>query len=120
MPHAPPPDLDLEAWESTLDDILRHQPERLALIHFGVVAGIEDVAEHVERARRRLHLWASRVEKGMTEDEFVAAAEGDLKAQEGERAATYVRAAPFAQSHLGIERYFRKKGERDAEAAASA
>jgi glyoxylase-like metal-dependent hydrolase (beta-lactamase superfamily II) len=120
VPHAPPPDLDLEAWESTFDDILRHQPERLALIHFGVVAGIEDVAEHVERARRRLHLWASRVEKGMTEDEFVAAAEGDLKAQEGGRAATYVHAAPFAQSYLGIERYFRKKGERDAEAAASA
>ena len=28
LPHAPPPDIDLEAWERTFDDILRHQPER--------------------------------------------------------------------------------------------
>ena len=51
LPHAPPPEVDLEAWDETFDDILRHQPERLALIHFGVVSGVEDVAEHIDRAR---------------------------------------------------------------------
>ena len=51
LPHAPPPDIDLEAWERTFDDILRHQPERLALIHFGVVSGIED-GRRAHRARR--------------------------------------------------------------------
>ena len=55
----------------------------------------------------------------MTEDEFVAAARADLEASEGEGAGAYLRAAPFNQSYLGLERYWRKRRERDAEAAAS-
>jgi hypothetical protein len=55
----------------------------------------------------------------MGEDEFVAAARADLEASEGEGADAYLRAAPFNQSYLGLERYWRKKRERDAEAAAS-
>jgi len=120
LPHAPPPDIDLEAWEQTFDEVLLHQPARLALIHFGVVEGTEEVAEHVERAREYLAVWAKRVEDGMTEDEFVAAAEADLAASEDTDAPYYQRAAPFEQSYLGLERYWRKKGERDAGAAASA
>src|SRR5207253_842417 len=81
LPHAPPPDIDLEAWEQTFDDVLLHQPARLALIHFGVVEGTEDVAEHVERARNYLGVWAKRVLDGMTEQEFVAAARADLDAR---------------------------------------
>jgi hypothetical protein len=99
--------------------VLRHQPERLALIHFGVVSGIEQVAEHVLRARSYLAVWAKRVHEGMTQDEFIAAARADLTASEGEGANAYLRAAPFVQSYLGLERYWRKKGERSAEAAAS-
>jgi len=120
LPHAPPPDIDLVAWERTFDDVLRHQPEHLALIHFGVVSGIEQVAEHVERARNNLALWAKRVHDGMTQDEFVAAARADIEASEGEGAQAYLRAAPIVQSYLGLERYWRKKGEQSAEAAASA
>jgi glyoxylase-like metal-dependent hydrolase (beta-lactamase superfamily II) len=109
LPHAPPPDIDLEAWERTFDDVLRHQPERLALIHFGVVAGIEQVAEHVERARSNLAVWAKRVHDGMSENEFVAAARQDLIASEGEGAAAYLRAAPVVQSYLGLRRYWDKR-----------
>jgi glyoxylase-like metal-dependent hydrolase (beta-lactamase superfamily II) len=109
LPQAPPPDIDLEAWERTFDDILRHQPERLALIHFGVVAGIDQVAEHVERARRYLAMWAKRVHDGMSEDEFIAAAREDLTASEGEGAATYLHAAPVVQSYLGLKRYWDKR-----------
>jgi glyoxylase-like metal-dependent hydrolase (beta-lactamase superfamily II) len=120
LPHAPPPDVDLEAWERTFDDVLRHQPERLALIHFGVVSGVENVAEHVERTRLYLSVWAKRVYDGMTQDEFVDAARADLEASEGEHAGAYFRAAPIDQSFLGLERYWRKKREQDAEAAVSA
>ena len=120
LPHAPPPDIDLEAWERTFDDVLLHQPARLALIHFGVVEGVEEVADHVARARDRLAVWAKRVRDGMTRDEFVAAAAADLAKTEDADAPYYQRAAPFEQSYLGLERYWRKKGERDAEAAASA
>jgi glyoxylase-like metal-dependent hydrolase (beta-lactamase superfamily II) len=120
LPHAPPPEVDLEAWEETFDEILRHQPQRLALIHYGIVDGTEEVAEHVARTRAYLREWAERVRGGMSEDEFVEAAHADLVASEGDQAGRYLRAAPFTQSYLGLERYWRKKGERDAEAAASA
>jgi glyoxylase-like metal-dependent hydrolase (beta-lactamase superfamily II) len=119
LPHAPPPDIDLEAWERTFDAIVDHEPERLALIHFGVVEGRAQVAKHVERARNYLGVWAKRVHDGMTEDEFVAAARADLQAAEGEGAAAYYRAAPIEQSYLGLERYWRKRRERDAEIAAA-
>jgi len=119
VPHAPPPEIDLEAWEQTFDEILRHQPEALALIHFGVVSGIEDVAEHVEQTRDYLTVWAERVRGGMGEEDFVAAARADLEASEGDGAGAYLRAAPFNQSYLGLERYWRKKREQDAEATAS-
>src|SRR5262249_32445986 len=94
-PASPPPDLDAQARERPLDDSLRHQPERLALIHFGVVAGVEDVAEHVELTRRNLALWVERVEQGMSEDEFVAAGVADVEANDPAHAASYTRAAPL-------------------------
>ena len=112
--------LELLAVGAPPAQILRHQPERLALIHFGVIADVEDVAEHIERAREYLAVWAERVHGGMTEEDFVAAARADLEESEGEGAYAYLRAAPFNQSYLGLERYWRKKRERDAGAAASA
>src|SRR5262245_30714163 len=41
LPHAPPPDVDIEGWEHSFDEILLHQPARLALTQFGVVEGLE-------------------------------------------------------------------------------
>jgi glyoxylase-like metal-dependent hydrolase (beta-lactamase superfamily II) len=120
LPHAPPPDIDLDAWDRTFDEILRRDPERLALIHFGVVDGRHEVARHVERTRNYLGVWAKRVYEGMTQAEFVAAAEADLAASEGGGATYYERAAPVEQSYLGLERYWRKKRERDAQAASPA
>jgi glyoxylase-like metal-dependent hydrolase (beta-lactamase superfamily II) len=116
LPHAPPPDIDIEAWERTFDEVLLRQPERLALIHFGVVEGLEEVAGHVERARKYLGVWSKRVHDGMKQEEFVAAAEADLQASGDGDAPYYARAAPYEQSYLGLERYWRKKREREAAA----
>jgi glyoxylase-like metal-dependent hydrolase (beta-lactamase superfamily II) len=117
VPHAPPPDIDLDAWDRTFDQILLHQPARLALIHFGVVEGTEEVAEHVERARATLQSWAERVRDGMTHEEFAAAAEADIAESEGAGAAQYANAAPLPQSFLGLERYWRKRLERETAAS---
>src|SRR6266513_5644045 len=51
LPPTPPPEFDLAVWESTLDELERRAPERLALIHFGVAA---DPREHLAELRRRL------------------------------------------------------------------
>jgi glyoxylase-like metal-dependent hydrolase (beta-lactamase superfamily II) len=105
-PHAPPPDVDLDAWARTLDEIERRRPERLALIHFGVA---EDVAEHLARTRETLARWAERIRAGMTEDEFVAAGRRDLEASDPELLGTYSKAAPLWQSYAGLKRHRNKQ-----------
>jgi len=61
LPPTPPPEVDLEAWERTLDEIEARRPERLALIHFGVA---DDVERHLGELRLRLREWADRVRDG--------------------------------------------------------
>jgi glyoxylase-like metal-dependent hydrolase (beta-lactamase superfamily II) len=106
LPHAPPPDIDLDGWERTFDEVLRHQPARLALIHFGVVEGMPEVAEHVAQARERLSLWAERVRGGMSEEDFVARAGEEL----GDYDEKHRVAAPFEQSYAGLRRYWDTRG----------
>ena len=105
IPVSPPPEVDLEAWERTIDEIELRGPERLALIHFGVV---ETPRDHLRRLRRELRVWAQRVRQGMTEEEFVEAARADL-ADEDDDAPYYERAAPFWQSYAGLKRYWDKQ-----------
>ena len=104
LPVAPPPDIDLEAWERTMDEIELRAPDRLALIHFGVV---EQPREHMRRLRRQLRLWAQRVRQGMTEEEFIEAARADLEDELAD-APYYERAAPLWQSYRGLKRYWDK------------
>ena len=99
LPPTPPPDVDVEGWNRTLDEIERRAPRRLALIHFGLA---DDVGRHLASLRKRLAVWAGRVEQGATEAEFVAAAKADLPAAEAD---AYDRAMPFWQSYAGLARY---------------
>jgi glyoxylase-like metal-dependent hydrolase (beta-lactamase superfamily II) len=105
LPPTPPPDVDVEGWYRTLEEIERRAPERLALIHFGVA---DDVSRHLAELRRRLDTWARRVEEGVTEAEFVEAAKAELPEGEGD---AYDRAMPFWQSYQGLKRYWEKARE---------
>jgi glyoxylase-like metal-dependent hydrolase (beta-lactamase superfamily II) len=100
LPPTPPPDVNVEAWYRTIEEIERRAPERLALIHFGVA---DDVSRHLTELRQRLDTWARRVEEGASEEEFIAAAKADLPEGEGE---AYDRAMPFWQSWQGLRRYW--------------
>ena len=100
FPPTPPPDVDVEGWYRTLEEIERRAPERLALIHFGLAG---DVSRHLGELRERLDTWARRVEEGMAEEDFVAAAKADLPSEEAE---DYDRAMPFWQSYQGLRRYW--------------
>jgi glyoxylase-like metal-dependent hydrolase (beta-lactamase superfamily II) len=102
LPPTPPPEVDLEAWERTLDELERREPQRLALIHFGV---FEDAARHLEELRRRLLEWSERVRDGASEEEFSAAAEADLAVDRD----AYEQAMPFWQSYAGLRRYWEKR-----------
>ena len=104
LPPTPPPEVDLEAWSSTIDAILDRAPKRLALIHFGVA---EDPRRHLEELRQRLASWSERVREGADEAEFEQLAEADL----GPDREAYEQAMPFWQSYAGLKRYWEKRAE---------
>jgi glyoxylase-like metal-dependent hydrolase (beta-lactamase superfamily II) len=108
-PVSPPPDVDLEAWETTLDAIAARRPVRLCLPHFGVV---DEPESHVEQMRAGLRTWAARVEAGMDEEEWVRVAEEEIAAQaDAETAAVFRQAGPLWQSYAGLRRYWDKRRE---------
>jgi glyoxylase-like metal-dependent hydrolase (beta-lactamase superfamily II) len=102
LPVSPPPDVDVEAWHATADAIRAREPERLALIHFGVH---EDVNAHLDRLELELDRWAERVHDGIDQQTFVDAARADA----GKDADLYDRVAPFWQSWAGMKRYWEKR-----------
>jgi glyoxylase-like metal-dependent hydrolase (beta-lactamase superfamily II) len=108
LPPCPPPELDLEAWERTLDELERRGPAALAVIHFG---GFEDVQSHLARLRETLGRWAEWVEDGMDEPTFTAAARADIAATDPGVEDVYDRAAPLWHTFRGLERYWRKRRE---------
>jgi glyoxylase-like metal-dependent hydrolase (beta-lactamase superfamily II) len=105
-PPTPPPELDVAAWHATLDELGRRAPERLALIHFGVV---EQPAPHLADLRARLDAWAALVAGGADEAEFVAAARREAGAGGSDDVEPYDRAMPLWQSYAGLRRWADKR-----------
>ena len=101
LPPTPPPEFDLAAWQQTLDEMEHRQPERLALIHFGVA---DDPHRHIADLRLELYDWAEYVEGGATEEEFIAYGRAELE-NAGEDVAVYDVAMPLWQSYRGLARW---------------
>jgi glyoxylase-like metal-dependent hydrolase (beta-lactamase superfamily II) len=107
MPPTPPPDIDVAAWEQTMEEIERRTPDRLALVHFGVV---DDVTPHMARLRLELLDWAEFVLGGATQEEFVDYCRTELT-DSGEDLESWSQAMPFWQSYLGLKRWADKQAE---------
>jgi glyoxylase-like metal-dependent hydrolase (beta-lactamase superfamily II) len=108
LPPTPPPDLDVDAWLDTIDELERRRPERLALVHFGVV---EEVGAHLDALRERLRGWRALVESGATEDEFIASAGREIETVGDELRPAYEQAMPLDQSYAGLRRYVDKRAQ---------
>ena len=108
MPPLPPPEVDLEAWELTIEEIERRAPGALALVHFGVH---DDVEPHLSSLRETIRRWAERVQDGMDEETFVAAARYDVSQSDPDLVDDYERAGPYWHHFRGLERYWRKRSE---------
>lgn len=111
----PPPDIDLELWEESLQKIERWKPTRLVLTHFGAV---DEVPEHLRNFRAVLSRMAERVRQTLdsegTDEErirrFVEDMQADARrALSAEDAASTEAAAAFDQLWQGLARYWRKK-----------
>ena len=106
LPHAPPPDIDLEAWDRSLDLLAGWSAEALCLPHFGA---IPDVAPHLERTRDALHRKAELARR-VDSDEFVAETEGELAALgDPGLAERYRHTSPPEHMHMGLRRYWDKR-----------
>lgn len=112
----PPPDIDLEAWEPSLQTIEGWRPSALFITHFGTITGVTD---HLRRFRTALDAQARRVKatlagEGSDEDRiarFVDEMRADIRrAMSEEDARSLEMAAPFAQLWQGLARYWRKRG----------
>jgi glyoxylase-like metal-dependent hydrolase (beta-lactamase superfamily II) len=100
VPPTPPPEVDVEAWHQTIAEIERRDPQRLALIHFGIA---QDPDRHLAQLRTQLDDWARRVAAGVTEEEFVGTALPEGTAGE------YDAAMPLWQSYAGLKRWAEKR-----------
>lgn len=104
LPPTPPPDIDLEAWNRSLDLVGDWGPESLALTHFGAVEG---PAAHLELVRQRLREQAERA-RTMDAGEFERALIEELEREAGpEAVAPMTQAAPPEQQWAGLDRYWR-------------
>jgi glyoxylase-like metal-dependent hydrolase (beta-lactamase superfamily II) len=102
-PPTPPPDIDVEQWLMTIDEIERRSPQRLALIHFGV---FDDVADHLGAFKLELARFAEIVGRDVDAEEF------EREAQEAvppEERALYEHAVPLWQCYAGLRRYWDKR-----------
>jgi glyoxylase-like metal-dependent hydrolase (beta-lactamase superfamily II) len=105
MAPTPPPDIDVEAWDRSLDIVGGWAPEALALTHFGRV---DDVAAHVAAMRERLHeIVGLAAQHGP--DAFAAGIAERIERNAGDVAAQYTLAAPPEHLYLGARRYLDKR-----------
>ena len=116
IPVAPPPDIDLVAWEETLSKLESENPKRLFLTHFGLV---KDVKEHLYRMRERLNAWSDAVrhslDEGYESDAARAAAFHKSEMTHMNASVDIGDQEPYGymgqprESWYGLARYWRKK-----------
>lgn len=112
VPPTPPPDIDVETWEDSIGIVEAWRPQRLAVTHFGA---IEEPAAHLAEVRERLReeaQLARELDEAAYEArhrERVAAA-----AENEEAAAELIQCVPPEYQWRGLDRYWRKRAEREA------
>jgi glyoxylase-like metal-dependent hydrolase (beta-lactamase superfamily II) len=115
VPPCPPPDIDIEAWEGSVEKILAWQPEAIFLTHFGLKA---NPAIHLQELMERLRYWARLVKDLLASEpnedarrmKFTRQIQSELhRSLSDPEALRYTRAFNAEQSYDGIERYWKKR-----------
>ncbi|MEA2445684.1 MAG: hypothetical protein QOJ12_2976 [Thermoleophilales bacterium] len=109
LPPTPPPDIDVERWLESIEVVAAWQPAALCPTHAGKFA---DVDRHLEEVRERLRAHARAAGEGR--DSFMSLLESSLATLPSDIVARYEQAAKPDHQWLGLERYWRKRREREA------
>jgi glyoxylase-like metal-dependent hydrolase (beta-lactamase superfamily II) len=104
MPPTPPPDIDLDLWEDSIDRILDWQPQSLGLTHFGEVTEPE---EHLDLVRERLREQAELAATLGSEEFERETRERYAEHADPETAEAILQAVPPEQQWAGLDRYLR-------------
>jgi glyoxylase-like metal-dependent hydrolase (beta-lactamase superfamily II) len=102
----PPPDIDVEAWDRSIDAIAAWAPTTLALTHFGTA---DDPPAQLVAVREALH-WQADLAAEHDMDGFMAALHERVAERAPEEVAPTEQAAPLDHLFLGLERWHRKRG----------
>jgi glyoxylase-like metal-dependent hydrolase (beta-lactamase superfamily II) len=114
VPPTPPPDIDIEVWEESLDTVAAWEPRRLALTHFGAVE--DDVPGHIEKVLAKLREEAE-LARSMSKEEYDSDNESRIRRAlageglEGDTVDELLQAVPTAYQWSGLDRYWRKRDE---------
>jgi glyoxylase-like metal-dependent hydrolase (beta-lactamase superfamily II) len=108
LPPTPPPDIDLELWQASLDTIEAWEPATLAVTHFG---DYRDVAEHIARLREALTKCGELARTTDLEGYSARLLEIYAAGLPGDAAASFAQAMPVDQQWLGLDRYWSRKRE---------
>jgi glyoxylase-like metal-dependent hydrolase (beta-lactamase superfamily II) len=109
VPPLPPPDIDIETWERSIETVEGWRPRRLALTHFGAV---EDPGPHLAVVRERLREEA-QLARELSEDEYERRHRELVaeKATTPAAAAELIQCVPPQYQWRGLDRYWRKREE---------
>ena len=102
----PPPDIDVEAWERSLDAIAAWEPSTLALTHFGTA---DDPPAQLAAVREALH-WQADVAAQQDQAGFEAALHERVAQAAPDEVAAIEQAAPLDHLFLGLDRWHSKRG----------
>ncbi|HEY7057459.1 MAG TPA: MBL fold metallo-hydrolase [Vicinamibacterales bacterium] len=115
MPPTPPPDIDLDLWETSAKRILAWEPDTLFLTHFGPYQGAH---QQFDALFEHIHEWSRIVQRLLADpslndeerqERFVEAALLELRRRVGmSEADDYVRAGGLTYSWQGLARFWRK------------
>jgi glyoxylase-like metal-dependent hydrolase (beta-lactamase superfamily II) len=116
LPPTPPPDIDVEAWTSSVERILAWSPATLMLTHFGPVTTVRPhLATLLENLTTTAGIALSLLNEAGTDEERGRAFADKLRHLLRSRMTesevmTYVVAAAYEHLFSGLARYWRKKG----------
>jgi glyoxylase-like metal-dependent hydrolase (beta-lactamase superfamily II) len=108
LPPTPPPDIDLELWEDSIERVLDWEPASLGITHFGEV---DDPEAHLELVRERLREHG-QLARELSSEQFERRLRERLSARaDAQTAQAIMQAVPPEQQWLGLDRYWTKRAE---------
>jgi glyoxylase-like metal-dependent hydrolase (beta-lactamase superfamily II) len=115
LPPTPPPDIDLEAWSTSVDRILEWSPSTMFLTHFGPVTRVRPhLAELLDNLQFVAGAVRTSLESDGTDEEkserFADWLRQELRRHMSDAAVdSYIVAAGFKYLWFGLARYWRKR-----------